>query len=180
MVSAAALLTPHSSVPRSTPGIVEEAFEAHRAGIVRMVFARTHDLDLAEDITQEAFLRFTREVERGRVPDNAGGWLHRVAANLLVSGVRRRQVAERHAPALLGAPLRAPEAEVVGRDELRRVAVLMQGLSVDQRTAIALVARGRRPAEIARAMGKSEAAVRTLVCRARARLRSGLEPQAAA
>lgn len=46
---------------------------------------------LAEDVTQEAWLRAVREWRRTGLPDNPLGWLITVARNLLLNHFRRRE-----------------------------------------------------------------------------------------
>ena len=52
-------------------------------GLVRYLYRRLGDRDLAEDIAQEAFVRLLRAL-----PDNPDGWLFVVAANLARDSVR--------------------------------------------------------------------------------------------
>src|SRR6185369_14250133 len=77
------------------------AYELHSAGIYGMALGSTRDPELAADVTQDAFLRLMTEVQRGRAPDNVGGWLYRATTNLIVSRARRAAVARRLAPRLL-------------------------------------------------------------------------------
>ena len=75
----------------STVGsIVEAAFDAHAPQLKAFALAAVRDDDAADDLVQETFIRFVKQVRSGDVPDNIGGWLHRVCANLIVSNARRR------------------------------------------------------------------------------------------
>jgi RNA polymerase sigma-70 factor, ECF subfamily len=49
------------------------------------------DRELAEDVTQEAWLRAVREWRRRGVPDTPLAWLTAVARNLIVDQLRRRE-----------------------------------------------------------------------------------------
>src|SRR5438046_9691893 len=94
----------------ATDAIVERAYEEHLSAVLAQLTSLTRDRTVAEDLAQEAFVRLTREVRAGRTPDNIGGWLHRVAANLVTSRARRMRGADRYAPALVDPPLgRRPE-----------------------------------------------------------------------
>jgi hypothetical protein len=77
------------------------AYETHSSAIYGMALGSTRDPELAADVTQEAFLHLLTEAQRGRAPDNVGGWLYRAASNLIVSRARRAAVARRFAPRLL-------------------------------------------------------------------------------
>ena len=56
---------------------------------------------------------------------------------------------------------------------------MLDGLSNLEQTALLLAARGLPGREVAAAIGRSEASTRTLMCRARMRLREQLRAQAA-
>ena len=65
--------------------IVESAYLTHNAALQRYLTGLTRDPNAAEDLAQDAFERLTTEVRAGRVPDEIGGWLHRVGHNLAMS-----------------------------------------------------------------------------------------------
>lgn len=155
---------------------VEAAFIDHRPGLVRYLTWLTHDGEIAEDLAQDAFLRLARELETGRQPDNVAAWLRRVAGNLATSRARRVQVATRHAAELARpAEPRSPESIVVGGELAAHVDALVGELSVTERRAVVLAAHGVAGADIAAAVGRTPAATRTLLCRARAKLREGMQ-----
>jgi DNA-directed RNA polymerase specialized sigma24 family protein len=69
----------------------------------------------------------------------------------------------------------SPEASYV-RSEIRDDLLgALQRLRPDARTAVVMAARGISGREIADTIGRSEAATRTLLCRARIRLREELD-----
>ena len=135
--------------------------------------------ELAEDETQEAFLRLFTEVQAGRIPDNVRAWLYRASANLVVSRARRAAVARRFAPSLVrfDGPAQ-PDALAVLSEEQEEVRLALSKLSRADRDAILLAAHGATGAEIARHRGRSHVATRTLLSRARGRLRlaTGSDP----
>ena len=155
---------------------IESAFVEHRPGLVRYLTWLTRDPEAAQDLAQEAFLRLARELEAGRTPDCIDAWLHRVAANLATSQARRVQVASRHQGTLARpAEPRNPETIVVSGELAARVDALVGKLSPTERQAVLLAAGGACSSEIAQAVGRTHAATRTLLCRARAKLRQGME-----
>jgi RNA polymerase sigma factor (sigma-70 family) len=146
--------------------------------------ARNHDLrqplrrqrDVAEDIVQDTFLRPVREVQEGRHPDNVRAWLYRVASNLVIGRSRRIGSAVRY----LGRFSRVGSAEAADEGLLRRelderVRSALLELRPEARIALVLASRGLTGAEIAAAIGRSESTTRSLLCRARQRLRDRLE-----
>lgn len=152
---------------------VTDTHRAH-AGVTYAVAMRaTRDPELAEDVTQEAFVRLLTEARAGRFPDNPGAWLYRTVSNLVISRARRAEVARRYAPRLadLGAPDQ-PDAVVVRREGQAELYRAMATLSTRERTALLLAARGSSGLEIAAQLGRSHGATRALMCRARSRLRA--------
>ena len=166
---------PHDPFGSDTTTIVETAWADHGPGLHAYLLSLTRDPAAAEDIGQEAFLRLTREVGEGRMPDNIGGWLHRVATNVAMSRARHGQVVDRYAPTLFDRRVgTSPEDEVLRRERDTLIREALAGLSATDRAAVVMAAEGYRGPEIARALARTQAATRTLLCRARARLRGSL------
>ena len=169
-----------SSNPRlqmSSPAdlAVEAAYQQHGPGLVSHLTWVTHDRDLAEDLAHDAFIRLDGQIRAGRTPDNVAAWLHRVALNLATSHARHAQVAHRRESALPRPDQpRSPESIVVGGELVEQIHGLVRELSVPERHAVLLAADGVPGSEIARAIGRTPAAARTLLCRARAKLRAGM------
>jgi RNA polymerase sigma-70 factor (ECF subfamily) len=165
---------PESTIP--SDDLVEDSFVRYEAALLRYVTARTRDADLAADIAHEAFLRLLQETQAGRAPRAPLPWLQRVALNLVISGARRTAVAERSEPRLRSGAVsyETPEvaALVTERDAILHEA--LTALEPTQRQAIVLAARGFGGGEIAALIGRSEGATRTLMCRARSKLRADL------
>ena len=72
--------------PKRPPGarraVFEDLYARHGREVWAVAYGRRTDADLALDVTQEAFLRLWRELERGEVIENPRAWLLRVARNL--------------------------------------------------------------------------------------------------
>jgi RNA polymerase sigma-70 factor (ECF subfamily) len=157
--------------------IVEAAFDAHAPQLKAFALAAVRDDDAADDLVQETFIRFVRQVRSRSVPDNVGGWLHRVCANLITSQGRRRSVANRKKPMLVDRTVAvSAEDHVIRMDEAARLRDALGELPVDARVALLMAAAGFSPAEIGRAVGRSANATSVYVCRARVRLREILSP----
>jgi RNA polymerase sigma-70 factor (ECF subfamily) len=137
------------------------------------------DRTLAEDVTQETWLRAVREWRRKGVPDEPIAWLTTVARNLLASYYRRQQ------PVPLGSPsggeiVAAPDDGRTRRPESPEVAVAISHalarLPADQAQLLeAFHLEDRRVSQIADSMGVSERAVEGRLRRARQSLRRELE-----
>jgi len=154
---------------------VTAAFQTHASAIYGLALRSTRDPDLAADITQDAFLRLLTEGQRGRLPDNVGGWLYRTSSNLIISRARRATVARRFMPRLLSHDEPdGPEAIAIGNEGHRELDAALATLSVADRMALVMSAQGASGEEIAGHLGRSHAATRTHLTRARTRLRAAV------
>ena len=132
------------------------------------------DRELAEDITQETWLRAVKAWRDDGLPDRPLAWLSTVAARLL-SNYRRRPAAQRLEDGS-GDTLPAPpvEDEGTGRESMVRKA--LANLPALQMRLLRAFHFERQPvAEIAASMGISERGVEGRLRRARQRLRREIE-----
>jgi RNA polymerase sigma-70 factor (ECF subfamily) len=158
--------------PSAISEVIAVAFRDHSAAIYSTALRSTRDPELAADVTQEAFLRLVVEARAGRFPDNVGGWLYRTSANLIVSRARHAAVARRLAPRLVEFDRPAePDTVALLQEEQSELVVALAALSPVDRVALLMAAQGATGQEIARRLGRSHAATRTLLSRARGRLR---------
>ena len=152
---------------------LESAYEVCRPSLLRYLGSVTRDPPLAEDLAQDAFLRLTIEVQAGRIPDDPAAWLHRVGHNLAMSSGRRRSVALRIHPVLERPDEPAsPEAAALEVERLRELGDVLTALDPVHRQALTLAAMGYPAHEIARTIGRTDGATRTMLCRVRARVRA--------
>ena len=155
--------------------VITAAYETHASSVYGLALRSTRDPDIAADITQEAFLRLLTEGQRGRLPDNVGGWLYRTSSNLIVSRARRATVARRFMPRLLSHDEPdGPEAIAVGNEGHRDLDAALATLSAADRMALVMSAQGASGKEIAGHLGRTQAATRTHLTRARTRLRAAV------
>jgi RNA polymerase sigma-70 factor (ECF subfamily) len=151
-------------------------YDAHQRELASFIGAIERDPRAAEDILSETFLRLIEAVRRGRTPDQPRAWLYRVAANLVVDGGRHRTVVSRVLGRLVDHRTEPPPEDSFLRGELQReVWAALAQLPVDARTALLLAAHGFSGREVADALGRTELATRSLICRARLRLRERLD-----
>jgi RNA polymerase sigma-70 factor (ECF subfamily) len=159
---------------------VVAAWTDHHAEIFAFLVRTTRDAETAEDLLQEAFLRLTTEIRGGRAPDNTRAWLYRVAANLAVSRGRRLSAAFRgivriRSTAASLTSTFTPETSYLQRESRAGLLAALANLRPDARAALLLSAEGFTGSEIAAAIGRSDAATRTLLCRTRVQVRQRLE-----
>lgn len=154
-------------------------YQKHVRPLYRYVSLRCGgDRSLAEDVTQEAWLRAVVAWKRSGLPDNPLAWLKTVARNLLINYYRR------------GPPIsieRLPEGwegrfsgdgrDAVSEDHSAAVAWGLARLRPGQARLIeAYHIEGLKVSEIASDLGLSERAVEGRLRRARIKLRKKLEP----
>ncbi len=148
------------------------AYERHRDELQGYLVRVTRDPEAAEDLVQEAFLKLLVETRDRRAPDNVRAWLYRVATNAAVSRGRRLRTAivfEDRVPGPL--PDEGPEEACLRREKSASVERLLAGVRPDERRALLLAADGVDGTLIARAIGRTPCATRTMLHRARTRLR---------
>jgi RNA polymerase sigma-70 factor (ECF subfamily) len=133
--------------------------------------------ELAEDITQEAWLRAVREWRRHGAPRNPLGWLTTVARNLILNHLRRREALPLEAVSP-GDVLAAVDADAVSEsDEIAAIVrQAMLRLPTEEAQLLETFHYDRlKVAQLAEAYGISERAVEGRLRRARERLRRELE-----
>jgi RNA polymerase sigma-70 factor (ECF subfamily) len=150
--------------------------EVHRPALERYVRSLVRDADEAADIVQETHVRLLIAARAGGLPESPGAWMSRVAHNLVVSGARRRQTADRRADQLvLTGEVPTTEDAIVRHERDSEVFRALAAARSDDRSAILLAASGYPTREIATRLGRTELATRALLCRARGRVRRSLE-----
>jgi RNA polymerase sigma-70 factor (ECF subfamily) len=168
-----------ASSPRDAEHAIATAFELYHTEVYSFLRRTTRDEHAAEDLLQEAFVRLFNEVRIGRPPDNIRAWLYRVASNLAIDRGRRRLSVVRFLAAQpqdtnTGPVADSPEADVIRRERRRDLEAVLATLPPEARTALLLSSEGFSGEEIAVAIGRTHAATRTLLVRARRRMRAAL------
>jgi RNA polymerase sigma factor (sigma-70 family) len=168
----------------STPGSVAEAavleaWDRYRDEVFGFLVDATRESATAEDLLQDAYVRLLREARAGRMPQQPRAWLYRVAANLAVDRGRRLLSARRWLdrvgiPAYRRTVGEPPDRRLERRQAFEDLDTALAGLPPDARTALLLSAEGFSGREIATAIGRSETATRTMLSRARLRVRNRL------
>ena len=155
--------------------IMEATYAEFEPSLRRRLTAFVRDEATAQDLTQETFVRLLAEVRADRVPETMGGWLWRVGHNLATSRGRRIAVADRHRRELVhDIEFASPETVAIAEEEQAEVVAALAVLDGAGRAAVTMAAQGLTGPEIARSIGRSPNATRTLLCRARARVRDAV------
>jgi RNA polymerase sigma-70 factor (sigma-E family) len=139
--------------------------------LVRLAWLLVQDVTTAEDVVQDSFVAMHTAWRHLRGGDKALAYLHQSVVNRSRSVRRHRTVIERNASRMPGAEPRAPTAP----DNAALVRAL-RSLSAWQREALVLRCYGDLPeAQVASAMGVSEAAVKRHLASATAALQVVVE-----
>jgi RNA polymerase sigma-70 factor (ECF subfamily) len=160
---------------RADEAALSTIYEERRGEVFAFLVGMTHEREAAEDLLKDTFIRLIREARAGRMPDEVRPWLYRVAANAAISRGRHGVVWHRLLPRLVDRrePVQ-PEAEALRFERGSDLDAALADLGPDGRAALVLAAQGFGGREIAAAIGRSEGATRTLMCRARVKLRRRL------
>jgi len=157
--------------------LVVDLYRQEGVALVRLARLFVDDLNAAEDLVQEAFIRLARSAHRIEDPAKAAAYLRSIVLNLARDHNRRGLVSLRHQlPAddrRVGA-----EDEIVLRDDQRRVLDAVRELPTQQRNCIVLrYYEELGVAAIAGALGISENSVKTHLKRGMASLARDLDEE---
>ena len=146
-----------------------EVYEATYRELVRFLYRKVWDVERAQDLTQEVFVRALRHE-----PESPRAWLFHVANNLARDEARKAITRREHLQLLRGEANADAVTEVA--DEMERserieaIREALEQLSERDRDALLLWEAGLSYTEIARELGLSVGAIGTTLARARQRL----------
>jgi RNA polymerase sigma-70 factor (ECF subfamily) len=165
---------------------VAEAFRQEYARVVASVLWMVRDIDLAEEIVQEAFEQALDRWPVAGTPDRPGGWLLTTARRRAIDRLRRTRRAGAKAEALayeatLGADDGSPDVsdpEAITDDRLRLIFTCCHpGLPADSRVALTLrLVGGLSTVEIAHAFLVPEPTIAQRLVRAKRTIRDRALP----
>ena len=161
----------------AAPQLAEELFNEHHRRIYLYCLRQLGSPEEADDAVQATYLNACRSLKDGFEPEAAQAWLFKVAHNVCLtrqrSSYRRARVERPHDLQAVQDTIAAPEAS---GDELFGLDEALAGLPDQQRNAILLREwQGLSYREVATKLGVTQAAVETLIFRARRSLANSLE-----
>jgi len=160
--------------------------ETHRPQIFRFLLSSLRDVDLAETLTQECFLKAHRNWSHFRGDSSAMTWLMRIAINLQKDYWRNRRIQFWRQTRTNAVDLdeasewlpngeRNAEQQMLAREQVAQVWQAVKGLSERQRTVFLLrYVEEQELSEIARSTGLSEGTVKAHLSRALGKVRAEL------
>jgi RNA polymerase sigma-70 factor (ECF subfamily) len=158
---------------------VAALYETHRLAIYRFLAAQGLDTGVAQDLTQDVFVKLFVAIDRGTEIMSAQAWLYGVASKSAVDYWRREGrpmwVELDAIPALadiLPSKDLTPEAALVRKERLERVAKALARLPKEQRLGVQLRMQSIRYRAIAEILGVSPSTAAEWLSIAVGRLRS--------
>jgi RNA polymerase sigma-70 factor (sigma-E family) len=155
---------------------VARLFATQYRPLVRLATLLLHDVGLAEELTQDAFVSLHQKWGRLRDPQRAVAYLRQSVVNRSRSALRHRSVVDRFLRRQPD-PMTVPSAEAAAMDAQEHAVVLSAVRLLPTRQREALVLRyylDLSEAQTAEAMGISEGAVKSHTFRAMTALRRHL------
>ena len=151
----------------------DEAFTLHHRSVYRAAYALLRDTGLAEDVTQEVFLKLYDHLDTLHDPEHVRAWLLRVANNTALNAIRSRSRASAREEEFFKA---AAVGEGVGvridsdyerRAEVEEARRALGQLKEPMRSCLLLKQQGLSYKEIAQTLSVNEANVGSLIARGR-------------
>ena len=168
---------PVEGAPAPEADLTRTLYEQYANQIFRYCLHQLGSREEAEDAVQSTFLNAFRGIKRGIVPELESAWLFKIAHNVCLS--RRRSSWRRgrvESPADFEVVEELTPAPPRRADELMGLQDVLEEMPENQRRAILLREwQGLSYREIAEELSLSQAAVETLIFRARRALAAGLE-----
>ncbi len=150
----------------------------HTPAIYRLAFRMLANVQDAEDVTQDAFLRAWRMIPNWKPEAKFATWLHRVALNLCYDRLRKsREHLLAHLPEQADMAHKQPDATLQRRQIGQAMDIAIMALPDRQRAALTLTAlQGHSNKDAAMIMNVSVQALESLLARARRQLKKDLTP----
>ena len=154
--------------------------ERHKDSLVNYLTHMMRSHERAEELAQEAFVRFYRSGWTTRTDEQLAPYLFRTATNLAISQIRRERLWQRIVPSILAhEPRSAPSADrpLLTQEIQSQVAAALERLPVKFRAPLVLFEIEEWSYEqIAETLACAIGTVKSRISRARALMRRELEP----
>ena len=152
----------------------DEAFTLHHRAVYRAAYALVRDGGLAEDVTQEVFLKFYQHLGTLQGEEHVRPWLLRVASNTALNTLRSRSRSNtreeefvRTAVAPGGGTTTGLDADYERRTEIEEARRALAQIKEPMRSCLLLKQQGLSYREIAETLGVNEVNVGSLIARGR-------------
>lgn len=150
----------------------EEAFTLHHRTVFRAARSVLHDAALAEDVTQEVFIRLYNHRDSIKNEEMLRPWLIRVALNLAKNTIRGNIRAntrdENYVKQTVENSVFSVESEYEQASEVNEIRKALDKVKEPLRSCLVLKQQGLSYREIAESLSLNETSIGTYVARARA------------
>ncbi len=157
------------------PVAERELYDAHVDRVYRLTYRMTGDEDLAQEFTQETFIRAFEKLKGFRGDAALSTWLHSIAVSVVYNGMRKvKRLHKRHVDLKEGSGLSVNPGGA-DPDLKERLAAAVDDLPLGYRTVFVMHdVEGYKHEEIAAVLGVSSGTSKAQLSRARAKLRVAL------
>lgn len=148
---------------------ISELYDCYAGAILRYLFVRVYERELAQDLTQEVFIRVIKGIGQFEYRDEKSftGWLYTIAGNVMHSYHRRRRIAAiplDHEGDLVDEQSQHDVHRICDRLALQQA---LEQLTQDQQQVLTLrFFADMTNSEIARMLNRTEGAIKALQYRA--------------
>jgi RNA polymerase sigma factor (sigma-70 family) len=160
---------------RDLESIFMEAFDAYSDAIFRFCVVKVSDVERAEDMTQESFMRYWKSLKEGKDITNTRAFLYTIASNLAKDWYKRKKSESLDTYLDNGF---APVSKELGPDVLsehREVLEAMADLEERDREVLYLrFVEGFEPRDIAKTLGETANAISVRLNRATTKLKQNM------
>lgn len=155
----------------------ERLLRQHERLVLATALRLLGNLEDAQDAAQEVFLKLHRNLAKVQLSGNLTAWLYRVTVNVCHDHHRRRpETAALDEAGHLAGSAADPHQELADAERKRALALSLHRLSQKERAALVLRdLEGLSTAEVAAALGSSEATVRSQISKARVKIKKFLD-----
>jgi RNA polymerase sigma-70 factor (ECF subfamily) len=155
----------------------ERLMRQHERLVLATALRLTGRIEDARDVSQEVFLKLYRNLEKVQSSEAVSSWLYRVTVNASYDLTRRRRP---EAPVDDAGPIPSatadPHQSLSDAERRRALHLSLRMLSKKERAALVLRdLEGLSTEEVARALGSSEATVRSQISKARVKVKAFVE-----
>jgi len=153
----------------------DEAFTLHHRAVYRAAYALVRDSGLAEDVTQEVFLKLYQHLGSLQNEEHVRPWLLRVASNTALNTLRSRgrtsaredEFVQAAAAGLGGTAAVGIDSDYERRAEVEEARRALAQVKEPMRSCLLLKQQGLSYREIAQALSVNEVNVGSLIARGR-------------
>lgn len=165
---------------------LEELVRRYQRQVANIIYLTLGDRSEVEDLTQEAFLRVYRSLERFEFDSSFYSWLYRIVVNLCIDELRRRKIKRtfsldfftenRHEREQGTTTTKDGVDELLGKEKRETILRALDRISAEHRTVLVLREYNDLSyGEIAKILRITPQAVKSRIFRARAELRELLK-----